>query len=386
MMNLRKLVSSIGYPVLRPLSACMKVQTSSMALAEARRIVADVYDIDRQTIAGGGDPLKPNELDITFVVPVYNSEAFVERCVLSILQQKTTARYEVVCIDDGSTDHSLDILQRLQTQHDDKMRVLTQDNHGIAATRNRGIVEARGEYIGFIDNDDYVADTYVETLWQCRRQTDADMIQIGHTFVNASGAVIGTNTKPARLFSDNSQEMVEYVSGYIWSGLHRKQNFAQVRFPEGFWYEDMITKVLLSRVCQRYVFIDACLYNKTLHGLNASRTLWRADNPKCIDDLYLMMYLTKYGNEVLHLKADDRQMYLITNELNQLFRRTWRLNRRLREAIFIIGCDFVQSNAASATLKVTDPCLMRLYDDFINRHFLKYNIDGWLNWFDENRK
>ena len=385
MMNLRKLVSSIGYPVLRPLSACMKVQTSSMALAEARRIVADVYDIDRQTIAGGG-PLKPNELDITFVVPVYNSEAFVERCVLSILQQKTTARYEVVCIDDGSTDHSLDILQRLQTQHDDKMRVLTQDNHGIAATRNRGIVEARGEYIGFIDNDDYVADTYVETLWQCRRQTDADMIQIGHTFVNASGAVIGTNTKPARLFSDNSQEMVEYVSGYIWSGLHCKQNFAQVRFPEGFWYEDMITKVLLSRVCQRYVFIDACLYNKTLHGLNASRTLWRADNPKCIDDLYLMMYLTKYGNEVLHLKADDRQMYLITNELNQLFRRTWRLNRRLREAIFIIGCDFVQSNAASATLKVTDPCLMRLYDDFINRHFLKYNIDGWLNWFDENRK
>ena len=320
------------------------------------------------------------------MVPVYNSEAFVERCVLSILQQKTTARYEVVCIDDGSTDHSLDILQRLQTQHADKMRVLTQDNHGIAATRNRGIVEARGEYIGFIDNDDYVADTYVETLWQCRRQTDADMIQIGHTFVNASGAVIGTNTKPARVFSDNSQEMVEYVSGYIWSGLHRKQNFAQVRFPEGFWYEDMITKMLLSRVCQRYVFIDACLYNKTLHGQNASRTLWRADNPKCIDDLYLMMYLTRYGNEVLHLKADDTQMYLITNELNQLFRRTWRLNRRLCEAIFIIGCDFVQSYAASATLKVTDPCLMRLYDDFINRHFVKYNIDGWLNWFDENRK
>lgn len=55
-MNLRKLVSSIGYPVLCPLSACMKVQTSSMAPDEARRIVADVYDLDRQAIAGGGGP------------------------------------------------------------------------------------------------------------------------------------------------------------------------------------------------------------------------------------------------------------------------------------------------------------------------------------------
>ena len=385
-MNIRKIISSIGYPLLRPLSACMKMQTSKMTIAEARRIVAEVYDLNRSFLPPPpmGEKL-PNDVDVSFVVPVYNSEAFVERCLLSILHQKTTATYEVVCVNDGSTDRSFEILQRLQEQYPDKMRVLTQENRGIAAARNRGIEVARGEYIGFIDNDDYVCDTYLETLWQCRRQTDADMIQIGHTFVDVSGVVIGTNTKPSRVFYDNSQEMVDYVSGYVWSGLHRKQNFAQVRFPEGFWYEDMITKMLLSRICRRYAFIDACLYNKTLHRQNASKTLWRSGHPKCIDQLYLLMHLTEYGNQVLHLKSDDTQMLLITNELNQLFRRTWKLKGRLRQALFVIGCDFVKSYSLGA-FNVSDSCLMRIYDDFTNKHFWKYNIDGWLNWFEENRK
>lgn len=99
-------------------------------------------------------------------MPVYNSERFLERCVRSILCQQTSVRYEVICINDGSTDGSLRILERLQSEYPELLRVVSQDNQGISVTRNRGIELAKGEYIGFLDNDDYVSEGYVETLWQ----------------------------------------------------------------------------------------------------------------------------------------------------------------------------------------------------------------------------
>lgn len=99
-------------------------------------------------------------------MPAYNSERFLERCVRSILCQQTSVRYEVICINDGSTDGSLRILERLQSEYPELLRVVSQDNQGISVTRNRGIELAKGEYIGFLDNDDYVSEGYVETLWQ----------------------------------------------------------------------------------------------------------------------------------------------------------------------------------------------------------------------------
>lgn len=92
----------------------------------------------------------------------------MERCVRSILCQQTSARYEVICINDGSTDGSLRILERLQSEYPELLRVVSQDNQGISVTRNRGIELAKGEYVGFLDNDDYVSEGYVETLWQRR--------------------------------------------------------------------------------------------------------------------------------------------------------------------------------------------------------------------------
>ena len=385
-MNIRKIISSIGYPMLRPISSCMKLQKTSLSLTEARHIIAEVYNIQQDSNKlGGGNPLKANQLDISFIIPVYNSERFLERCVLSILNQETSAKYEVICINDGSKDKSLDILNRLQKQYPDKLRVFSQENQGISAARNKGIEEALGEYIGFIDNDDYVSEGYIETLWQARKETNADMIQIGYDFVNASGNLLAHITKPSIVLTNVSTEIQKNVSGYIWSGLHRKEAFAKVRFPLGYWYEDMITKMLLTRICHKYVFIEQCLYNKTLHDNNASAVLWKRNNPKCIDQLYLMMRLAEWGNQEFGMKTDDALLYQIVFELNLLWRRTRGMNVKVRRALFVIAGDFLKCSIPAEGFITDDRCLKRIYDDLINRRFCKYEIDGMLNWFDENK-
>lgn len=303
--------------------------------------------------------------------------------MLSILRQQTTAAYEVICIDDGSSDASPAILKRLQSSYPDRLTVVTQANQGISATRNRGIEMARGEYVGFIDNDDFVSDGYIETLWQCRLSTDADMIQIGHNVVDAAGALKKKRTKPDVFFDKNCPEMLDYVTGFVWSGLHRKQAFASLRFPVGFWYEDMITRMLLSRICRRYAFIEKCLYSKTVHSANASSVLWNSADSKCIDHLFLLMKFTEYGNGALHLRADDSLFLLILNELRLLWSRTGGMGRRVREALFVIACHFARQYRPQGPFATADRRLARCYDDFLNFHYLKYEADGWLNRFEE---
>lgn len=96
---------------------------------------------------------------VSVVIPVYNQELYLNFCLESVRKQ-TFADFEIICIDDGSTDHSLALLERLAAI-DGRIRVIRQENSGAAATRNRGIREAKGKYIVFIDADDYVERTYL---------------------------------------------------------------------------------------------------------------------------------------------------------------------------------------------------------------------------------
>lgn len=104
-------------------------------------------------------------LKISVVIPVYNMEKYLEQCIKSIREQ-TLLDIELICINDGSTDSSLDLLEAYCEQ-DSRIRVITQENKGVGAARNRGIREAKGEYVAFMDPDDYYLDERIlEDLYQ----------------------------------------------------------------------------------------------------------------------------------------------------------------------------------------------------------------------------
>lgn len=112
---------------------------------------------------------------VSVIVPVYNGADYVGKLIQSFLDQ-TYQSFELILINDGSTDNSLEILQEFQERNSDKIVVYTQKNQGIARTRNRGIQYASGFYIMFADNDDYVQPDYIETLVQAIEKQDADMV------------------------------------------------------------------------------------------------------------------------------------------------------------------------------------------------------------------
>ena len=98
-------------------------------------------------------------IQLSIVVPVYNVERFLPRCLDSLLRQGLQeGTWEVVCVNDGSTDRSAEVLATYAEAHPDEFRILTQENQGVAAARNAGLEVARGEWITFVDSDDYVVD------------------------------------------------------------------------------------------------------------------------------------------------------------------------------------------------------------------------------------
>lgn len=127
---------------------------------------------------------------VSVIVPVYNVEKYLKRCVDSILAQSFTD-FELILVDDGSTDGSGAICDEL-AKADDRISVHHHPNQGVSAARNHGIEAAKGEWITFIDSDDYVLPVYLQSLYQGTLESDSDFVVTGikHVFENDPGKVI----------------------------------------------------------------------------------------------------------------------------------------------------------------------------------------------------
>lgn len=111
---------------------------------------------------------------ISIIVPVYNTEKYLERCINSIINQ-TLENIEIILINDGSTDNSLDICKRYENE-DNRIKLFSINNSGAGAARNIGLDYAKGEYIGFVDSDDWVEYYMFETLYNIAIETDVDIV------------------------------------------------------------------------------------------------------------------------------------------------------------------------------------------------------------------
>lgn len=120
---------------------------------------------------------------VSIIIPVYNVEKYISRCIESVLNQ-TFKDFELILINDGSQDNSLQIMNNYSD--DERIKIIDQKNMGPAKTRNRGIEEANGEYIMFIDSDDYIDDNYVENYFDCLNEADYDLVIGGYQKINGN--------------------------------------------------------------------------------------------------------------------------------------------------------------------------------------------------------
>ena len=118
------------------------------------------------------------EVKISIIIPVYNVEKYLHECLDSIINQ-TFKDLEIICVDDGSTDKSSEILEEYE-QKDKRFTVISQPNKGVSAARNRGMQQAKGKYIMFVDSDDWLAHNACEQAYKAATGNDCDMLLFSH--------------------------------------------------------------------------------------------------------------------------------------------------------------------------------------------------------------
>lgn len=172
---------------------------------------------------------------VSLVTPVYNAAAHLERC-LDSLQTQSVSDIEIICIDDGSRDRSRAILHR-HAQSDRRMRILAQSNSGPAAARNRGMAQARGRYLGFIDADDWLEGDFIALLLDGIRRTSADLVRssIINEFTDRSEAWHGNAYLQKRARNNENLGLNDH-GFYVWNALYdlqRLRGFGLDRFDAG---------------------------------------------------------------------------------------------------------------------------------------------------------
>ncbi len=118
---------------------------------------------------------------ISVIIPVYNAEKYLKQCLNSVVSQTIFKSIEVVAVNDGSTDNSAKILQRYASQYDN-IKIITQNNQGIANARKSGLVNSSGDYIAMLDNDDFVESNMYERLLTAAEENDADYVYCNYRF------------------------------------------------------------------------------------------------------------------------------------------------------------------------------------------------------------
>ncbi len=160
---------------------------------------------------------------ISVIVPVYNAGNTIERCVGSLLNQ-TYRDLEIILVDDASTDLSRDALMRLeQTDSDRIMVICNDDNAGPGGARNIALQYARGEFIGFVDSDDYVQSTFYEKLIAEMRSGDHDIVDCGYFNEAQDKAMLHTGRDTRGALSDAQKCDLIVSGGYLWSRLYRRE-------------------------------------------------------------------------------------------------------------------------------------------------------------------
>ena len=152
---------------------------------------------------------------VTLIVPVYNSEDYIGRCLDSILNQ-TYQNFEILVVNDGSKDNSQKIINEYKEKYPNKIIAIEQPNKGVAITRNESVKRANGDYIMFVDNDDYLDKDYIETFVKTAEDGDYDAVLGGYRRPNEDGKILKT-------MQLQDEEWSKFMIMAPWAKIYRKQ-------------------------------------------------------------------------------------------------------------------------------------------------------------------
>lgn len=226
--------------------------------------------------------------EVSIIVPVYQVENYIRQCVDSILAQ-TFTDFELILVDDGSKDQSGKICDEYAGM-DQRVKVIHKENGGVAAARNSGIACACGNYLCFVDADDWIEDTMIEKCIFQLKENDADMLRHGHTMelwkdekcVNEEkkNAPDFTKALTHNQIAEQMERFWQNCSNYVWNYFFTKEAIGVIRFPEIRISEDHIFVLKVLENCKKICFLSEDSYHYCMR-MGSSANRWQEEGIEC---------------------------------------------------------------------------------------------------------
>lgn len=263
---------------------------------------------------------------VSIIVPVYNVEKYLEKCLDSLVNQ-TLDSYEIIVVNDGSPDNSQEIIDKYAAKYPDIVFAYKKKNGGLGDARNYGIDKARGEYIGFVDSDDWVDKKMFEAMYNMAKQENDDIVICDATEINdgweagkLSAGYCGPRTGGLIKHADFIAHSLE--PAVAWNKLYRKSLFHLVKFAT-IWYEDMATTPILLSYAEKIGYLPIQLYyyrqregsiikasgdKRTLGVINAWEKALQEVNEQYLTEMQFAVY--KSVSTFLRFKPEFAQNFL----------------------------------------------------------------------------
>lgn len=277
----------------------------------------------------GAQWLHPEKMvDVSVIIPCYNNAAYLRESINSVLSQQSRYSFEAVIVNDGSQDDTPIILA--EYEHLPNVTVLHQENRGHSGARNAGLTVCRGRYLLFHDSDDTLLPGAIETLTACAERHDADVVAGGYLCKTPGGTPEPGLSYPAGEITDR-----QTVPGMTCGKLFRRELFADVQFPEGYWYEDSIISQILLPMARRVWAVDSAVFVYLLNQSGVSYT--SQGRPKAIDSLYVTRLLLG-EKQCYGLKPDAESYRHFLHMVLLTYHRTRRLEGDVLRGVFHCQC------------------------------------------------
>lgn len=249
---------------------------------------------------------------ISIIVPVYNVKDYLTKCIESILRQ-TYKNFEVILVDDGSTDGSSEICDFF-AKNDKKVKVIHQENAGLVNARKVGLTNSSGDFIMYVDGDDWIEENLLKQMYDVFCQSDADILCVDHylDFNGMTKKVTNKITPGVYSARQISSELMTLITPYLWSKFFRKEMLMPYQMAIDnriVASEDAVVTYPLLSECKRIIISDICGYHYVQRKDSMMNRL-QAEEKNCCDLVidYLMSHI-KVPNATIQLDTYRKLLY-----------------------------------------------------------------------------
>lgn len=234
---------------------------------------------------------------ISVIVPIYNVENYLERCIQSIINQ-TYKNLEIILVDDGSPDNCPRICDDY-AEKDSRVRVIHKANGGLSDARNAGTVVALGELVAYIDSDDWVEPEMLEDMYTRMQKDGSDIVASGVNWVDDNGALLRVESSETDCILDKTQSMNELLSDrkfkqHVWNKLYKLSLIRNIPFEKGKYHEDVFWSYQVVGVADRVSVMTKSYYN---YVQRANSIMGEEYSVKRLDALDAMKQRCEYMNK-----------------------------------------------------------------------------------------